>query len=137
MSDVQTDLNAAIAAAVNAKVEAALLTAFTNDAVLGAYITQALQQQVEVPSGRGYGKDRVTFVHHLLSTAIRQATTNAVKRIIDEQAPQLEEAIAKALRAEHKTIAHQIVGRMTEYAGNTYGVKVEGLQIGLVLPTRD
>lgn len=110
MSDLGVDLNKTITAAVTAKIEASVMEAFTSDGVLASYVTAALMQPMTVKNPNSYRDEKVPFVHAVLQDAIQKATRAAVEATVADNRPMLEEAIAKALRAQSKTIAAQMVG---------------------------
>lgn len=104
------DLNGAIVAAVNARVEAAVLAALSGDDVMGRLVTVALMQRVEVPKRDGsYGKEHVPWVSALLDETIRKAAREAVTKVVEDQRPAFEAAIAKALVDQRKNVAAQLV----------------------------
>ena len=127
------DLNATIASAVNARIEAQVAEAMSGDAVLGQYVQSALRQTVEVNKrdggyGKerdgGYGKERVTFLSATLGEAIRAATKAAVAAYFAQHADDLEAEVAKALRRNSKDIAVTLIESLTTAAAKPYGVNV-------------
>lgn len=133
-ADLTGDLNATITAAVNARIEAAVAEAFASDEFMGRYVTAALQQTVEVPKRDGYGRDRVPFLHSVLTESIREATKRAVAQWLAENAGEIEAEVAKALRRETKSIAAALTKTLTDVADKTYGVSVE---VNLKMPRSD
>jgi Mrp family chromosome partitioning ATPase len=134
-NEVSTDLNTVIVAAVNARVEAAVLEALSGDQFLAQYVAAALNQQIEVKERAGYYNDRTvktTFLKNAITEAVKGATQAAVKRVLAEDADALEEAVRKELRKQAPTIAKQLVGTVAEAAEKPYGVTV-----GLKFPGRD
>lgn len=118
------DLNATIAAAVNARVESAVLAAFSGDDTLGTYVTAALQRPVEVPSPRGYGKDQVPFMHHLITQSIQDATKRAVQKMLLEEQEAIETAVRDQMAEAIPEFAKQMVGQLVKRGTETYGVQV-------------
>ena len=119
------DLNATIASAVNARIEAQVAEAMSGDAVLGQYVQSALRQTVEVNKrDGGYGKERVTFLSATLGEAIRAATKAAVAAYFAQHADDLEAEVAKALRRNSKDIAVTLIESLTTAAAKPYGVNV-------------
>lgn len=123
-TEVEGDLNAVIASAVNARIEAAVAQALSGDEVMGRYVTAALQRQVEVPSRNGYGKDRVPFLSHVIEQAVRDATKRAVEKYLVEEHDALEAEVRKALRRSAPAIAEKMVGQVAEVASRGYGIQV-------------
>lgn len=119
-----SDLNQIITSAVNARVEAAVAQALAGDEVIGRLVTAALQQQIEVPSSSGYGKDRVVFMTHVVRTAVREATKSAVQKFLAEETETIEAEVRKHLRRAAPEIAANMVGKLTEVASKGYGIKV-------------
>ena len=122
MSNIGTDLNATIASAVNARIEAEVMAALSGDEIIGRFVTAALQQKV---GDQRYGKQQRTFLAAALETATKDATKGAVGRLIEEERPLIEDEIRKALRRNVKTMADSIVGNLADKASSAYGVSVE------------
>ena len=122
MSNIEGDLNATIASAVNARIEAEVMAALSGDEVIGRFVSAALQQKV---GEQRYGQKQKTFLASSLHNAIQQATKAAVGRVIEEERPLIEEEIRKALRRNVKTMADAIVGNLADKASSAYGVTVE------------
>lgn len=122
---VEGDLNATITAAVNARVEAAVLAAFSGDGTLGRYVTAALQRPVEVPDpDRSYGKRKVPFAHHLIEQAIRDAAKAAVQKVLTEDAALIEDEVRKHIKRAAPDIAARMVGAVSDVAAKGYGIQV-------------
>lgn len=118
------DLNAVIVNAVNARVEAAIVTAFSGDDVMGRYVTAALRRPVEVPDGVGYGKKRVPFLSHMIEQAVRDAAKVAVQRFLAEEVESLEEEVRKAVKRTAPAMAEKMVGQLAAQAAKGYGIQV-------------
>ena len=124
-NNLESDLNATIAAAVNARIEAQVAEAMAGDEMLGRYVQSALRQTVEVNKRDGsYGKERVSFLSATLGEAIQQATKRAVAAYFEQSADALEAEVAKALRSNSKDIAATLVASLAEKANKAYGVNV-------------
>lgn len=119
------DLNQIIASAVNARVEGAVLAALAGDETIGAMVVAALQQQVEVPSRGGYGKDRVVFLNHLIASAIRSAAKRAVEQVMIDEAQTIEDEVRKHIKRQAPEIAQKLAGQLADAASQTYGITVE------------
>lgn len=122
MSDIGTDLNATIAYAVKAKIEAAVTAALATDEVLGGYVAAALNQEVTVKDG--FRDRKTTYLRHTIDNAIREATKTAVHRILEEETALITEEVRKAFRREAGTLAAGLVGSLVEKCKNNYGVDV-------------
>ena len=122
MSNIETDLNATIASAVNARIEAEVMAALSGDEIIGRFVTAALQQKV---GEERYGRKQRTFLAAAHHNAIQAATKAAVARLVEEERPLIEDEIRKALRRNVKTMADSIVGNLAAQASNAYGVRVE------------
>jgi hypothetical protein len=119
------DLNKVIASAVNARVEAAVMSALAGDETIGRMVTAALRQAVEVPDpDRQYGKIRVPFLNHLIQTAMREATKRAVEKVLIEEAEAIEDECRKAIKRQAAGIAATLAGQLQDAAAKSYGVSV-------------
>jgi hypothetical protein len=131
--NIEGDLNETIRSAVNARVEAEVTKALAGDEVIGALVTAALQQTVEVPArGGGYGKEKVPFMTQVVRKAIQGATQAAVAKVIEQEAPLIEEEVRKAFKRNAGAMAEGMVASLSERAASNYGVTVE-----LKLPNKD
>lgn len=123
MADLDLDLNATIAAAVNARIEATVLSALAGDEVIGALVSAALNQEVEIK--RDYKTSKTTWLKHTVAASIREATKLAIAKIIAEEQPLIEDEIRKAFRRQASEFANGIAKSLVDKAGNAYGVSVE------------
>jgi hypothetical protein len=124
-ADPIPDINQTITAAVNARIEAEVVKALAGDEVIGQYVAAALQQIVEVPRrGSSYEKDRVTYLHAVLTKALQTATTDACTALILEEMPRIEDEVRKALRRNITAIAEGMATSMTQAASKGYGINV-------------
>lgn len=119
---VQLDLNTTIAAAINAKIEAAVVAAISGDAVLGQFVAAALNQPVTVKTG--YREVQSTFMHEAIRKSLQGAVDGAVREMLVEETDRIKAEVAKALRRAVPAIADKLVGQMTEAAARTYGIEV-------------
>lgn len=122
---VEQDLNATIAEAVKARVEAEVIRALSGDDVFASFISAALNEPVEVRKSDGYRTERIPYITKLLKEAIQQATKGAVQRIIEESMPELETEVRKALRRDLKAIAEALTGKLDQAVHNAYGFHVD------------
>lgn len=127
---VEGDINKIIASAVNARVEAAVLAALSGDEVIGKLVIAALSEQVPATNDR-YDSKKTTYINRVLRDSIKEATADALRRVIAEELPTIEEEIRKELRRKVKQIAEGLATQLGEKAASAYGVKVE-----LMLPER-
>ncbi len=118
------DINQIIASAVNARVEAQVLAALSGDEVIGRLVTAALSEPVSATGDR-YDHRKVPYITKVLRDAIKQAAADAVKRLIAEEMPSIEDEIRKALRRDIKQIAGRLANQLSETAAKSHGVSVE------------
>ena len=121
---VTEDLNKVIMSAVNARVEASVAAALMGDETVGRMVVAALQQPVEVTKPGGYGKVSVPFLNHLMSSAIRSAAENAVKRVLVDEAQNIEDEVRKHIKRHAPEFAAVMAGQLVEQASKGYGVAV-------------
>lgn len=121
---IEGDINQIIASAVNARVEAQVLAALSGDEVIGRLVTAALTEQVPATNDR-YDSKKLPYLTKIVRDAIKQATADALRRLIAEEMSVIEEEIRKALRRDIKGIAGQLAGQLASKAAQTYGVTVE------------
>lgn len=133
MTTIETDLNATITGAVNARIEAEVLKALSGDEVIGQFVAAALRQEVEVRTN-SYDRKKVTFLTKVLHDAIRDATQSAVRRTIAEELPTIEDEVRKALKRETRRIAETLANSLADAADKAYGVNVE---LSLKMPRHD
>lgn len=119
------DLNATIASAVNARIEAQLLAAFSSDDVLASYVTAALQQPITYKEPGSYQEKRTTWLNKVLADAIREATKAAVATVLAEHKDKLEAEVRKVVRSNLTSIAEQFVEQLVTKAGDHYGLQVQ------------
>lgn len=120
---VTTDLNATIASAVSARVEAEVAAALSGDEFIGQYVHAALTQQVPISHDR-YENKKAPYLTVLLRRTIQKATEAAVERLLEEERPLIEDEIRKALRRNAATMAEGIASSLSERASRGYGVTV-------------
>jgi hypothetical protein len=124
-ADLNADLNTTITAAVQARVEAAVAEALAGGELIGEMVRAALNQTVEVPGANGYSKDRVPFLRSVLWKTIQQATADAVRAAVAEDAPLIEAEVRKAIKRDAPEFAAHMVGRLVEQTKSSYGMRVE------------
>lgn len=105
------DLNATIAAAVNARIEAAVMEALSGDEVMGRFITAALTEKVE--TDRYSRAPAKTFLVHTVHQAIQAATRQAVERLMEEEHDRIETEIKKAIRRNLPALADRLVSGLS------------------------
>ena len=119
---IDGDLNATIANAVNARIEAAVTAALSGDEVLGQYVAAALNQPITID--RDYRKIKTTYQQHTIRSSIQEATKNAITRVLVEDQELIEDEVRKALRRNLAAIASGIAGSLADHAKKGYGVQV-------------
>jgi hypothetical protein len=113
MSNLGEDITASITAAVNARVEAEMLRAFSGDEVFAQFVSRALRQSVEVPRLDGrYGTEKVPFLSDVLYKSIQEATRKAVVRWIEQETANIEAEVRKQLKAQAPAIAKGLVDQL-------------------------
>lgn len=123
----QDDLNQIIVSAVNARIESAVIAAFSGDEVIGRMVGAAMNEEIEVKQDKDYYSSRrykTTFIKHTIATSIQEATQKAVKRLIADQSAEIEAAVQAELKRQVKPIAAQMVGKLNEAVKDAYGVTV-------------
>lgn len=125
MGDIEQDLNATIAAAVKAKVEASVMEALAGGELMREYVAAALSQQVDLNPNDRYNNKKVSFLERTLRTAIQKATEDAVRAAILEDMPVLQDEVRRAIKRNSSTMADALCTSLTEAAERAYGVKVE------------
>jgi hypothetical protein len=123
VTPLEGDLNATIASAVSARVEAEVIRALAGDEVIGRYIAAALNQQVEV--GGSYKRTKATFLQATLQSAFQEMTKRAIAKVLEEDAALIEDEIRKAIRRQAHGFAESIVTNLTQQAAKGYGISVE------------
>lgn len=125
-TNLEADLNATIATAVRARIEAEVTKALAGDEVMSKYVAAALSSEIEVPADRGsYQKRKTTFLREAIDTAIKGATKAAIAKIVAEERAAIEAAVTTELRKNVKNIAAQLVNKVAETTESAYGVTVE------------
>lgn len=109
------DLNATITAAVNARVEAAVLSALAGDEVIGRYVAAALNEPISQGS---FARKATPFLTSVVKEAIQGATRSAVQELVDEERPKIVDEVKKALRRNLPEVAERLVDgmRMARYS---------------------
>jgi AAA+ superfamily predicted ATPase len=120
--DLDNDLNATIANAVNARIEASVMAALSSDDVLGKYVAAALNQPISID--RNYRKIETTYLQHTLRASVQEATKAALVRVLTEDQELIEDEVRKALRRNVAGIAAGIAGSIADHAKKGYGVQV-------------
>lgn len=121
-SNIEQDLNATIANAVSARVEAEVIKALAGDEIIGRYIAAALNQQVEV--GGSYNRTKVTFLQATLRSAFQEMTKRAIAKVLEQDAELIEAEVRKAVRRNATGFAEAIVGNIVERSKTAYGIQV-------------
>jgi predicted nucleotide-binding protein (sugar kinase/HSP70/actin superfamily) len=126
------DINATIAHAINARLEAEMLAALSGDETIAAFITAALQEPVKKDND-SYRHETEPYLHHVLRLALQEAAKSTVARFIEEEVVSIEDQVRKALRRNINQIAETLTKSLVDVAGKPYGVSVE---INLKMPER-
>ena len=109
------DLNSTIAAAVNARVEAAVVAALSGDEVIGQYVSAALNEPISRDS---FSRKATPFLTSIVKDAIQKATRAAVEELVAEERPRIVDEVKKALRRNLPEVAERLVDgmRMARYS---------------------
>lgn len=124
MAQVEQDLNTTIAAAVNARVEAAVLESLAGDAVIGQYVTAALQEPTKDPWD-SYNHEKRPWLTFVVRDAIRDATKVAVHAALAEEKDAIEKEVRRAIKARISTFATQVTEGLLENTKSGYNIKVD------------
>lgn len=122
-SEITGDLNQVIASAVQARIESEVAAALSGSDLMMQYVSAALHQKIEVKEGYS-GRRQTTFLKETIDHAIQGAVKAAVQRVILEEAPAIEAAVATEVRKGAKDIAKQLVTNVTDTAASAYGLSV-------------
>lgn len=125
MSAVEGDLNATIASAVQARVEAQVVEALAGTEIVTEMVAVAMNRKIEVKDDSGYRTRETTVIRHMIDQAIIVATEKAIQKVIAAEAEAIEAAITTELRKNVKGIARQLAGQLQEKVVNPYGLRVE------------
>ena len=116
-NNMQEDLNTTITAAVNARVEAAVLEAMTNNNTMATFVQAALTNKV---STSGYPKDEKPLLTYLLQSAIEEQTKAVVAEQIAELKPAIAAEVHKALKKSLGVITDSLVDGFVANAAGRY-----------------
>lgn len=125
MPDIGSDLNATITAAVNARIEASVAEALSGNKLISDYVAAALSREITIRDPGGYRDRKTTFLREVIENSVKAATEQAVRKVVAQEQPALEAAVAEELRRNTTAIAAQLVGKMAEATEHAYGVRVE------------
>lgn len=112
-----TDLNATIANAVNARIEAQVLAALADSDVMGRMVTAALQKKVNTGA---YRNNETTYLQSLIGKAIEEKTVEVVAAELDTIRPLIETEVRKALRKSVGVLADSLVEGFVQAAAGSY-----------------
>lgn len=122
-SELDVDINKTIAAAINTKIEAAVMQALSGDEVFGQYIAAALTQPADI--GNGYNSKRTTFLNKVVMEAMQAAVKQAVANFMAEEIAVIEAEVRKAFKSRAADIAKAFVDQLTDRTiKTTYGIEV-------------
>lgn len=112
-----TDLNATIANAVNARIEAQVLAALTDSDVMGRMVTAALQKKVNTGA---YRNNETTYLQSLIGKAIEEKTAEVVAADLETIRPLIETQVRAALRKSVGVLADSLVEGFVQAAAGSY-----------------
>ena len=116
MTTQENDINQIISAAVNARVEAAVLEAMTSNNTMATFVQAALSRKVTTPGG--YSRDEKPLLTHLLHTTIEEQT----KVVVAEEIKKSQEVI----RAEVRKALNKSIGVITDSLVDGFVANAEG-----------
>lgn len=111
------DLNATIAHAVNARIEAQVLAALADSDVMGRMVTAALQKKVTTGA---YRNDGTTYLQSLIGKAIEEKTAEVVAADLETIRPLIETQVRAALRKSVGVLADSLVEGFVQAAAGSY-----------------
>jgi len=112
-----TDLNATIANAVNARIEAQVLAALADSDVMGRMVTAALQKKVNTGA---YRNNETTYLQSLIGKAIEEKTAEVVAADLETIRPLIETQVRAALRKSVGVLADSLVEGFVQAAAGSY-----------------
>lgn len=118
MTTPQNDINAVIVSMAKDKINEAVRNAIVGDEIIGAFVRAALQAPVQAYGTDRYNSKTVPFIDNAVTSAIHQAAQNAIRKVVEEQASEIEAAVRAALIAGIPEIAGTLYSR---FAGNVSG----------------
>lgn len=124
MTDLQSDINATIAAAVNSQVTARVAEAFAGDEFLKSLVTAAVTQPIAVRDPHTYSDRKTTFIDETLRKVVQDVTRSALTKVVEEEREAIEAEVRKALKAQVGAMAKGFADNMVENAKSGYGVRV-------------
>lgn len=116
MNKEHDDINQIIASAVNARVEAAVLEAMTNDNTMRTFVQAALNQK----SREGYGREEKTLLNRLLENAIQEQTKAVVAEEVRKSADAIRAEVRAALEQSIGVISDSLVDGFVASAESRY-----------------
>lgn len=111
------DLNATIANAVNARIEAQVLAALADSDVMGRMVTAALQKKVNTGA---YRNNETTYLQSLIGKAIEEKTAEVVAADLETIRPLIETQVRAALRKSVGVLADSLVEGFVQAAAGSY-----------------
>jgi 2-phospho-L-lactate guanylyltransferase (CobY/MobA/RfbA family) len=121
MTNIDTDLNATIANAVNARIEAEVIKALSGDEVLGRYVAAALAEPVARDT---YGRNKPTRLQTAITDAISNATKAAIIAVVEEDMPRLKDEVRKCFRRDADKLAQSVADGLAGSLAKGYGVSI-------------
>lgn len=123
MTTQENDINQIISAAVNARVEAAVLEAMTSSNTMATFVQAALTRKV---SSSGYSRDEKPLLTHLLQTTIEEQTKAVVAEEISKNKDVIRAEVQKALSKSIGVISDSLVDGFVSNAQGSYpSIKVQ------------
>jgi len=121
-TSAEGDINAVIVSAVHARIETAIAAALLTEGGMGAIVSSALSQEIEVKDG--YRTKKVPYLSEVLRKTIQAAAKNAIAKMVQEHEAEIEEKVKEALTGSTDAFAKGLVESLVKTAGGGYGLSV-------------
>ncbi|SHT54088.1 Uncharacterised protein [Mycobacteroides abscessus subsp. abscessus] len=123
---ITENLDATIASAVKAQIEAKVLEALSGGEFFEKYVHSVLYAKVEIadPKDR-YKKISVNFIDNAIAGVVRAATQDAIKVAVNEQREEIQEHVRKAVKRQTDKFAQNVVEGLVEATNTDYRFNVQ------------
>lgn len=125
MTEVQQDINATIAAAVNAQVSARVAESLAGDDLIKTMVIAAVGKPFVVRDPGSYRDRTTTIIDETIRTTILALTKQAVTDAVAAEKDTIEAEVRKVLKTKTKDIATSFGDHIAEVAAAGWGVRVD------------